>query len=29
MERKKAAWQKSEDVPDVLDAQMFGTGFYG
>lgn len=22
MERQKATWRKSEDVPDVLDAQM-------
>ena len=34
MERQKARWRKSEDVPDVpdvLDAQMLGTlgtGFY-
>ena len=31
MERQKARWRKSEDVSDVLDAQMLGTlgtGFY-
>lgn len=24
MERQKARWRKSEDVPDVLDARMLG-----